>query len=129
VVALDVLIDAPIEEPIDAPIEEPIEEPIDERIDERIVSTIERNDPHASLAASASASCVGDRWARAVQCTATKEEEMNVADIMTEPAVTCMVTDDLHAATRALREHDLGALPVVDDAGALVGIVTDRDIC
>jgi CBS domain-containing protein len=34
----------------------------------------------------------------------------------------------LHEVARTMREGDMGALPVVDDDGKLVGIVTDRDI-
>ena len=34
----------------------------------------------------------------------------------------------LHEVAQMMREGDMGAVPVVDDDGKLVGIVTDRDI-
>ncbi len=34
----------------------------------------------------------------------------------------------LHEVARMMREGDMGAVPVVDGSGKLVGIVTDRDI-
>lgn len=37
--------------------------------------------------------------------------------------------DRLDAVARVLWDHDCGAVPVVDDKGALVGVVTDRDVC
>ncbi len=36
--------------------------------------------------------------------------------------------DSLLAAARAMRELDIGFWPVVDAAGVLVGVLTDRDI-
>lgn len=54
---------------------------------------------------------------------------MNVQEIMTRPVVTCRPTDSLHFAAKLMWEHDCGAIPVIDDTGKLVGIVTDRDIC
>jgi CBS domain-containing protein len=54
---------------------------------------------------------------------------MQVRDIMTQPVVTCRSTDTLNAAARLMWERDCGAVPVTDDDGLLVGIVTDRDAC
>lgn len=34
----------------------------------------------------------------------------------------------VHAAVRKLVEHNIGALPVVDGSGSLVGIITERDV-
>jgi CBS domain-containing protein len=50
-----------------------------------------------------------------------------VADVMTPGAATVRLADTVTEAARTMREHDVGAIPVVDD-GMLVGIVTDRDI-
>lgn len=36
--------------------------------------------------------------------------------------------DSAHAAARTMIEHDISAVIVVDDAGSLVGIVTERDL-
>lgn len=54
---------------------------------------------------------------------------MKVRDIMTEPVLTCTSQTSLAVAARLMREADYGTLPVVDAAGRLVGIITDRDVC
>lgn len=54
---------------------------------------------------------------------------MKIRDVMTEAVVTCHDRDTLHLAAHLMWQHDCGALPVVDDAKVLVGMVTDRDIC
>lgn len=53
---------------------------------------------------------------------------MRVRDLMTPDPWTCGPRDSLEAAARLLWDHDVGALPVVDE-GRLVGVLTDRDIC
>lgn len=45
------------------------------------------------------------------------------------PAQSCRPNDSLNDAARLMWDIDCGAVPVVNDAGSLVGIVTDRDIC
>jgi len=45
------------------------------------------------------------------------------------PVQTCRPSDTLNDAARLMWELDCGAVPVVNDAGSLVGILTDRDIC
>ncbi|HJL41287.1 MAG TPA: CBS domain-containing protein, partial [Myxococcales bacterium LLY-WYZ-16_1] len=59
----------------------------------------------------------------------TKEIEMWAKEIMSRPVVTCRPGDTLNEAARLMWEHDCGALPVVDDADRIVGMITDRDIC
>ena len=54
---------------------------------------------------------------------------MKIADLMTKGAMTCSQTDTLDRAAEIMWEHDCGAVPVTDDRGRTVGIVTDRDIC
>jgi CBS domain-containing protein len=54
---------------------------------------------------------------------------MRVAQLMSQPAVTCNVNGSANEAARLMWEHDCGAIPVVDDEGKVVGIVTDRDVC
>ncbi len=54
---------------------------------------------------------------------------MNASDLMTRTVKTCSAEDNLQRAAQLMWEADCGALPVVDSAGQLVGIITDRDIC
>jgi CBS domain-containing protein len=54
---------------------------------------------------------------------------MNVEQCMTKSPRACTQADSLSTVARLLWEHDLGALPVVDHAGAVVGMITDRDLC
>ena len=49
-------------------------------------------------------------------------------EIMTSPAEYLTDTDTLVTAALALREANVGSMPVTDAAGQLIGIVTDRDI-
>ena len=46
-----------------------------------------------------------------------------------QPAQVCRPTDTLNNPARLMWELDCGAVPVVNDVGHLVGIITDRDIC
>ncbi|MFE9120108.1 CBS domain-containing protein [Streptomyces sp. NPDC007172] len=49
-------------------------------------------------------------------------------DLMT-PDVRCVpATETLDRAAQLMRDHGIGALPVMGGAGELAGIVTDRDI-
>jgi len=54
---------------------------------------------------------------------------MRAHDLMTHPAAVCHATDTLNDAAKVMWDHDFGALPIVDDGGKLVGMITDRDIC
>lgn len=54
---------------------------------------------------------------------------MKVDQLMTQPAVSCRTDDTLGTAARLMWDHDCGVVPVVNDAGSVVGIITDRDIC
>lgn len=54
---------------------------------------------------------------------------MLAQDLMTRPAITCHVNDPLSTAARAMWDHDIGAIAVVNDDGKLTGMLTDRDIC
>lgn len=53
---------------------------------------------------------------------------MTIRDIMTEPAVVISEKSSVIDAARVMREHNIGSVPVADDEGRVVGIVTDRDI-
>jgi CBS domain-containing protein len=50
-----------------------------------------------------------------------------ISDVMTAGCVTVSPKDSLFAAAVAMREHDIGFIPVVEGS-RLVGVVTDRDL-
>jgi len=56
---------------------------------------------------------------------------MRVKDVMTQHPVCCRTSDSAQAVAKALRDEDVGSLPVIADGNSrqLVGIITDRDIC
>jgi CBS domain-containing protein len=53
---------------------------------------------------------------------------MLVAEAMTTHPVTMTPTSSVKSAAQAMRDNDIGDVLVVDRAGDLCGIVTDRDI-
>ena len=53
---------------------------------------------------------------------------MKVADIMSAHVISVGQKEPVAAAARLMKRHNLGALPVCDERGALRGMVTDRDI-
>ena len=53
---------------------------------------------------------------------------MKVSDIMSDRVVTIDEREPVIAAARLLKRMNLGALPVTDRGGKLVGMRTDRDI-
>jgi CBS domain-containing protein len=54
--------------------------------------------------------------------------DIAVRDVMTWAVVTVTPETDVRAAAALMRERRLGALPVVDRAGRVVGILTERDL-
>jgi len=50
-----------------------------------------------------------------------------LADIMTTDLVTITAGASISAAAQLIHKHKFGCLPVVDDKGHLVGIITDHD--
>jgi len=54
---------------------------------------------------------------------------MIVERCMTKSPRVCTGADTLSTVARMLWEHDIGVLPVVDQAGGVVGVITDRDVC
>ena len=55
-------------------------------------------------------------------------EALCVRDVMTKTPLTIDPEAPLATAVAVMRERELRHLPVVDDAGRLIGIVTDRDL-
>lgn len=53
---------------------------------------------------------------------------MNTGEIMTSNPVSVHPTDSLLSAVKLLKEKGFKHLPVVNGAGTLVGVVTDRDL-
>jgi CBS domain-containing protein len=53
---------------------------------------------------------------------------MQVQEVMTTSPACCGVDTPLKEAAKLMADHDCGEIPVVDDQGRPVGVVTDRDI-
>lgn len=53
---------------------------------------------------------------------------MRVGDVMTRRVRSCRPTQSVESVMQTLWENDLGALPVVNDNGEPVAMITDRDI-
>jgi|CZKQ01.1.fsa_nt_gi uncharacterized protein (DUF2267 family)/CBS domain-containing protein len=54
---------------------------------------------------------------------------MKVKDVMTKEVKTCSPKTDLATAAESMWMRDCGVLPIVDQRGQVVGMITDRDIC
>ncbi|MEO3811593.1 CBS domain-containing protein [Sphaerisporangium sp. B11E5] len=59
---------------------------------------------------------------------AVKARGHTAADVMTAPALTVRPTSTVVRAARLMDEHDVKRLPVVDEEGRLVGIVSRHDL-
>ena len=53
---------------------------------------------------------------------------MLVKELMSAAPVSLETAEPVHAAARLMRERNIGAMPVCDTEGRLVGMLTDRDI-
>lgn len=53
---------------------------------------------------------------------------MEISELMTRRVIAVRQSETADMAARLLSRNNIGALPVVDDSGALVGMVTDRDL-
>jgi CBS domain-containing protein len=54
---------------------------------------------------------------------------MRVQELMTQMPATCTRESTCAEAARIMWDCDCGSVPVVDENGRAIGIVTDRDIC
>jgi CBS-domain-containing membrane protein len=54
---------------------------------------------------------------------------MKVEDLMCKDVQTVSMNKSLADAARLMWDADCGCVPVLDDAGHLTGMITDRDIC
>jgi CBS domain-containing protein len=53
---------------------------------------------------------------------------MLVREVMTRPVIAIRRTESVREAIRRLEAHDITAAPVVDEAGHMVGIVSEMDL-
>lgn len=53
---------------------------------------------------------------------------MVARDVMTPDPACCSPSDSVKDAAALMADNDCGEIPVVDQSGALVGVITDRDI-
>jgi len=54
---------------------------------------------------------------------------VKVKELMVRDVRTCQADDDLNRPAQIMWETDCGTVPVVDAAGIVKGMITDRDIC
>ncbi len=54
---------------------------------------------------------------------------MKIQDVMTRRVCTVSGRASLADAARLMWEKNCGVIPVVDDAEAIIGVITDRDVC
>jgi len=54
---------------------------------------------------------------------------MKVKELMTSDVKHCGMETNLAAVAKIMWEGDCGAVPVTDERGWVVGVITDRDIC
>lgn len=52
---------------------------------------------------------------------------MKVKEIMTAPVIVVKVDQTLEQAARLMLDNNIGGIPVVDDRGKVLGIVTESD--
>jgi CBS domain-containing protein len=55
-------------------------------------------------------------------------DNMQTGELMSRNVITVYPEDRVGYAARLMRDYDFGSLPVVDQEGRLVGMITDRDI-
>ena len=54
---------------------------------------------------------------------------MKVQTVMTPDPTTCSPDMNLAGVAHLMWDHDCGFVPVVNAAGIVIGVITDRDIC
>ncbi|MFO8191346.1 MAG: CBS domain-containing protein [Bacillota bacterium] len=53
---------------------------------------------------------------------------MKIREIMTEDVITVSTNDSVEQCARLLQENNISGLPVLDEAGRVVGIITEGDL-
>jgi CBS domain-containing protein len=54
---------------------------------------------------------------------------MKVKEIMTSDVKCCTPETNLAAVAKIMWEDDCGVVPITDNQGKVIGVITDRDIC
>jgi CBS domain-containing protein len=54
---------------------------------------------------------------------------MQIKQVMTTDIATCKPDTNLAVVAKLMWDRDCGFVPVIDAAGKLAGVITDRDIC
>lgn len=67
--------------------------------------------------------------ALSVLAARNEPEPARVRDLMSSDPVTCRPFENLSEAAQRMWEGDFGVLPVIDEQGKPIGMLTDRDIC
>jgi CBS domain-containing protein len=57
------------------------------------------------------------------------EPTMKIKDVKTASVRTCFTSDSLATAAQLMWDHDCGCVPILNEHGWVVGMLTDRDIC
>lgn len=57
-----------------------------------------------------------------------RSSTLKVADVMTQPAITAQIGETLGPVAARMAKHEIKRLPVVDEAGKLVGVVARMDV-
>ena len=53
---------------------------------------------------------------------------MKIRDVMTPEPLTLPASASVQEASQLMRDHDVGSVLVCDDAGDVIGMLTDRDV-
>ena len=69
-----------------------------------------------------------DQTLLAEQLEILRTSPLKVADVMSKPAITAHVREALGPAAARMAKHEIKRLPVVDDAGQLVGVISRVDV-
>jgi CBS domain-containing protein len=54
---------------------------------------------------------------------------MKIKAIMTQPVQSCGPDTNLGSVVETMWKYDCGIVPVVNERGEVIGVVTDRDVC
>lgn len=63
-----------------------------------------------------------------VKIALKEEDKMKVKDIMTKDVVIADKNDTVLTVAKLMKHHNIGTVPVVENAQKVLGMVTDRDI-